>query len=180
MQNVTAGKRFAYGVIDIAAFTALTLWLASFLGWAPRFDFMQAYTPDEQNQYWNMLGLAFAIVSVASVGSHALTGRSAGKWLLGARSVRLDGSRLGIAGAIRRFVAMVLLAALIFLPGPLIGFLLGPGTELFSALALIFGFVAVPMLALVGRAPDGLPVWQRLFGYRTIEDQPRSEPSHAS
>lgn len=116
MQIVSVGRRLAYGSIDIVLYTIATIALASLFGWQPRLQFMQAYTEDQQSDYWSMLWLAFGLVSVASVASHTLFGKSFGKWLLGVRTVREDGSALGVGGALKRLGCMIGLSALVFLP----------------------------------------------------------------
>lgn len=169
MQTIRPGRRLACGLIDISVFVALTLVLASLMGWSPRIEFMQAYSEDDQAQYWGMLWLALAVVSAGSLYGHAVHGRSLGKWMLGVKSVRLDGRPLGWSGALRRLAYILVLVLLIFVPGPVAAFSLGPGSEWVSILLLNAGFVLVPLLAVWPWHADGSPVLQPLFGVRTIE-----------
>lgn len=170
MQNVSVGKRLSYSLIDIALYTAATLTLASQFGWSPQIEFMGNYTSEQREEYWSMLWLALGVVSLGSIVTHAVYGKSIGKWIARARSVNLDGSALGFGGAIRRWLYMVALNALIFLPGPIIGFWFGQNSEVFSSLALMAGLFLVPALALVPTGDDGVPLLQRKFGVRTVND----------
>ncbi len=170
MQSVTAGQRLAYGSIDIALYTIATIALASLFGWQPRLQFMQAYSEDQQAEYWSMLWLAFGLVASASVTTHALFGKSIGKWLLGVKTIRADGSALGITGALKRLACMISLAALVFLPGPLAGFTFGQGSEWLSSVLLILAFIALPVMAVKPWHPDRSLWLQHYFSFRTISE----------
>jgi uncharacterized RDD family membrane protein YckC len=169
MTPVSVARRLAYSVIDIAIYTTATLWLASSLGWAPVVQVMQAYSPAQQEQYWNMLLLTLALVALASITAHALRGQSLGKWLISAKTVNLDGSQLGWGGALKRFLAMVCLAALIFIPGPVTGFAAGPGSEIASLILLGLAVVAIPLVAINPQRSSGSPWLQTLFGFKTVK-----------
>jgi uncharacterized RDD family membrane protein YckC len=171
MRIVSPSRRLAYGSIDIVIYTLATIALAGLFGWQPRLQFMQAYTEDQQNEYWGMLWLAFGLVTLISVTCHALFGQSVGKWLLGVRTVRENGSPLGLSGALKRLGCMISLAALVFLPGPLVGFSFGQGSEWLSSTLLMLAFVALPIIAVKRWHPDGSPWLQHYFGFRTIVAQ---------
>ena len=167
MQNVGPGKRIAYTVLDIALYTAVTMSLASLLGWSPVFDFMSAYDKEQQQEYWGMFWLAMLIVSAGSLASHALKGQSIGKWLYGAKSVRLDGSDLGVGGALKRLMYIWATMLLIFVPGPVVGFVTGGGN--LTSVVLLWSAVFVTLAVAVWPwHEDRSPLLQPYFGVRTI------------
>ena len=168
MQNVGPGKRIAYTVLDVALYSTVTMLLASLFGWSPVVDFMGAYTPEQKDEYWGMFWLAMLIVSAGSLASHSLRGQSIGKWMFGAKSVCLDGSPLGIGGACRRIVYIWATMLLIFVPGPLVGFIFGRAGNLVSVILL---WIAVLITLIVAVRPwhaDRSPLLQPYFGVRTI------------
>lgn len=169
MQNVSPWRRLGYTLIDVCAYTTATLLLGRILGWnPPPIAFMQSYSGPQREAYWAMLGIAAAIVFAISITGHALYGRSIGKWLLCARTVEADGSPLGVHGSLRRLIYAAILFAAVTLPGPLIAFASGHGSEPFSALVLIASIFAGPILALVPVFPDRAPLMQTIVGVRTI------------
>jgi uncharacterized RDD family membrane protein YckC len=168
MTNVGPGKRVAYTLFDSALYTAVTLGLARLFGWRPVFDFMGAYTPEQQSEYWSMFWLAMLIVSATSFTLHAKTGQSIGKRLFGAKSVRLDGSPLGAGGTFKRLLYIWMTMLFVFVPGPVLGFAFGNASNL-ASLTLLWSVVIVTVvIAVKPWHPDRSPLLQPYFGVRTI------------
>ena len=170
MVNVSPWRRIGYAAIDAVIYTTATIWLAALLGGGQLpIGFMSKFTAEQQATYWHAIRVALVLVTVASVLGHAIFGRTIGKWLSGAKTVMADERPLGIAGALRRLIYPVALAAAIFLPGPLVGFAFGPGSESASLVLLFAGLIAIPVLAIAPFRPDQMPLLQSWFGVRTVE-----------
>lgn len=170
MQSVSPWKRIGYTLIDITIYSTLTFSLASLFGWSPVFDFMGAYTPEQQEQYWGMFWLAVALVSVGSLTSHATWGKSIGKWLCRARTVKSDGTPLGLMGAFQRILYIWATIVLVFVPGPFLGFLFGNAANTASVVLLWVALIAIAAFAVWPWHPDRSPWLQPYFGIKTIDD----------
>lgn len=128
----------------------------------PPFSFMSTFEPPERNGYWLFLTLIYAATILLTAGVSRFSGASPGKAMLGVRFVTDTGGRPTFRALLRLTFATYVVLALIFLPGPVLGFVFGPAADPFSIISLLLGTITACLLG--GLRSDGRVWFYRFAG----------------
>lgn len=148
-----------------------TFWLFVGVVGLPAFAAMGRYEPDQEAAYLEALPFAFAICLVLTIASQLILKASAGQWFAGLRlePVTQTGASKGVVGQI--VFGGILFPALLLLPGPMLGFAIGPASALGSLALLIAGIGLIGFLCLKTDA-DGQTLIERQTGIRLVYKNP--------
>ena len=121
----------------------------------PYFTFMSEYSEQQRNEYLSMMTMLLCFLFSYQLISYWLFGGTLARRLAGFRLVNIDNSHLNFKGSLKRAVVTFIIWLSILAPGPALGFILGKGSEIFSLLALLIGFLVWFVSALKRKSVDG-------------------------
>jgi uncharacterized membrane protein len=113
----------------------------------PVIDSMYSYGKPEQNGYWIFVWSAILSGIVLSALLPSFLGASLGKFLLKIRYVNEDGSDIRLRQTLMKTRFNSLLFLIVALPGPIIGFTIGEGSEYYSLAVLFLGLLIAVFLS---------------------------------
>lgn len=107
----------------------------------PIIAFMGDYSKPAQNGYWAIVKLSILTSVLLNALFWIFLKANFGHWLFQIRYCREDGGPVTARHFLRKCLAALMLFLLIVLPGPILGFTLGPGSEPLSLAALGTGTI---------------------------------------
>jgi uncharacterized RDD family membrane protein YckC len=159
--------------IDVGVFILAWHLAINISGAEPPLAFMSRYSVENFITYMKVMGVMTATLFVLSVLAFRFMGGSIGKRIAGFRTVRENSAPLGWAQALARSGVLFVLGILILAPGPLVGYLIGHGSEaaslslLFSAFAF-WWFIAVHRGHAGSLRTDLTPLHKWLVKFRVL------------
>ncbi len=129
-------------VISYDVIAAVWEWLSGAPVEPPKVGFMSDYSEPARNGYWSLVSASINLSIALSAVLPSLIGASIGHRLLGIVYLRMDGKKPKIGDTLKKTFCGIILFLMLTVPGPIIGFTLGGGSEWISLIALAIGFLA--------------------------------------
>ena len=129
----------------------------------PVIDFMSSYDKPAQNGYWIFVCSAILCGLLLSAWLPSKIGASLGKYLLGVCYVDESGKKISLRQTLIKTLYNILLFLALALPGPIIGFSMGEGSET-ASLGLLFLATAVVLYYAFKRDESGRTLSYRKSG----------------
>ncbi|MGB0695030.1 MAG: hypothetical protein ACPGOY_05235 [Rhodospirillaceae bacterium] len=113
----------------------------------PTISFMSSYDKPTQGGYWSIVISITIVAYVLSVIVPQILGAGFGQWMLGVRYLDEQGQMAQRSRIFKKFSIEIGKFLLLALPGPTLGFALGPSADGASLFALLVGIVIVLRLS---------------------------------
>ena len=152
---VTFRRRLSYGLIDALIFSLCWFVMVAITDVTPpAMTFMSVYTPQQYRDYLVATSLMTALMFALSIGMHWRYGGSAGKRLLGVRTINKDGSPMTLMDSIRRALFCFGVSLMILWPGPITAAIFGESSD--EAALLLLG--------------AGVLIWLTCMAFHLVKD----------
>lgn len=109
----------------------------------PVFGMMSSYHKPAQNGYWFFISSSIVLSILLSLSLPKLIGAPFMKWVFGIRYLNEKGEGIALWQPLAKTGIEIGKFLLLALPGPILGFILGPDIDWLSLVALALGFIAV-------------------------------------